>query len=95
MKLDLSKYSINKPFIIAQYKRSITKNVQEIVSVTAATTHCPCAALAFYMSEHVGFTPEVMGIIEALTEFYGYEEVLNQPENSPYNTDMTRRDIRD
>ena len=84
MVLDLNTYAVNKKPFIDWYKRTDQQNVGDAISVWATSTQCPCIALAFYISEHIGFTPELISKINGLIKFYNYKEFLNQPSSSPY-----------
>lgn len=97
MTIDLDRYTINKPFIQEWYRKNKDKNdnIRNVVSVWAANTSCPCIVLAFYLAEDVGFIKELTDTIDSLIEFYGYEEILNQPPKSPYLTMDRNNDIKE
>lgn len=84
MIVDLNHYLVNKPFIQNWYAEHGKDNPREVVSLFAPATHCPVIVLAFYISESVGFIPELVLQIESLIKFYGYTQIKNQPENSPF-----------
>ena len=86
MDIDLNKYSVNRKFIIESYHNDKKKNVSKIVAICGAVSHCPLIVLAFYLSEDIGFTPELTNMIDGLIKFYGYKRILGQREGSPYLT---------
>lgn len=93
MHIDLDLYLINKPFVQYWYETNADKSINGAVSILAASTGCPCIALAFYLSEDLGFTPTLIHLINSLIEFYGYKEIAGQPNNSPYLDLDPNRDI--
>lgn len=97
MKLDLNKYSskANKEFIQNIYRASRDRDMVAVISMVAPSIHCPNIALGFFLAETEGFTPELVTMIERLAFFYKYDEVLNQPLNSPFLDNMKRRDIKE
>lgn len=84
MKIDLNKYSINRPFIQDFYRKSTIKDVSYTVSMCSTSTHCPIIVLAIFLGEDIGYTPEIVSIVERLIKFYGYTEILGQKEGSPF-----------
>jgi hypothetical protein len=84
MRLDLNKYVVNKAFIQEQWRKSPNRDIGQVISMVATSTHCPCVVLAFYLAEGIGYTPELTKIIGDLIKFYGYTEILNQSEGSPF-----------
>lgn len=93
MKMDLDKYSINRSIIQKEYDRSGVKSIRDFLSIWSASTHCPLICMAFYLAEEIGYTPELIDIIDSTVKFYGYTEVLGQKEGSPYLTSLKRSDI--
>jgi hypothetical protein len=94
MQLDLNKYRVNKLFILTQYQKTKDRySISDILSMASSTTHCPLLALNFYLSESIGYIPELIVIIDRLIAFYGYTEILGQSPDSPYLTMDTNHDI--
>lgn len=91
MTLDLDKYTINKPFIIQQYKESQDKNISLILSIAACSSMCPLVALAFYLASDLGFIPEITDVITKLIKFYDYQEITGQPDNSPFRESIGKQ----
>ncbi len=56
----------------------------------APSIECPCIVVAFYLSEDIGWTLELMKAVDTLIKFYGYEEIKNQKEGSPYLVSLKR-----
>jgi hypothetical protein len=86
MKIDLNVYAANREFIQRRYEESAERGLDEIyvVSLFAPSIHCPCICLAFFIAEKIGFTPKLVKNIESLIATYGYKEILNQREGSPF-----------
>lgn len=84
MIVDLNHYLVNKPFIQEWHKDHGKGNPGLTVSILSPATHCPCIVMAFYLSETVGFIPEMVDMIQKLIDFYHYTEINHQPENSPF-----------
>lgn len=84
MKIDLNRYSVNRPFIQKWYRDSDNKDISNAVSILSPATHTPCIAMCFFLAEQEGFSPEMVFLIDTLIRFYGYKQILNQPEGSPY-----------
>lgn len=84
MIVDLDHYLVNRSFIQKWHQDNGDNQPCLTVSILAPATHCPCIVLAFYLAETVGFTPEMMSMIEGLIKFYTYSEINHQPENSPF-----------
>lgn len=81
MKLDLTKYVVNRNFVQNFYRTN--KEVYGLgnsISLCATTTGCPCVAVAFYLGEDIGFTPEIIETIDRFAKFYGYTEFVGVPE---------------
>lgn len=95
MRIDLNIYASNRRYIVDWYGKSKNKNVSYAISFLAPILHCPCIALAFYISETVGFTVELRRIIDRQIESYGYREILNQPDDSPYLHMDRNHDIKE
>lgn len=84
MKLDLRKYRVNEPFIKMLYYNDPDKDAAKVVAQGASAAHCPCAVLAFYLADHIGYTPELIKTINTLIKFYSYDQIIGQSPNSPY-----------
>lgn len=95
MTIDLKKYAINRPFIQQWYKKNNNYDISKTISLHAAGMHCPCIALAFYLAEDIGYTPELIRIIDILIKTYDYTEIKNQLPGSPYLTFGKKDDIKD
>lgn len=96
MQLDLDTYaSSSKEAIQNWYRRHNDERITDIISIQAACTHCPCIVLAFYLAEDIGFTPELVRLIDIFIKSYGYTEIRNQPPDSPYLTMNGESGIKD
>lgn len=84
MIVDLNHYLVNRPFIQKWHADNGVDDPGLTVAVLSPVTHCPCIVMAFYLSETVGFIPEMVDLIQTLIDFYGYKEINHQPENSPF-----------
>lgn len=84
MIVDLNTYLVNKTFVQEWHKENGQDKPCLTVSIMAPATHCPCIVLAFYLSETLGFTPELTTMIGRLIKFYNYREINSQPDNSPF-----------
>jgi hypothetical protein len=93
MQLDLNTYSVNRIPIQDWYRWHGDQRITDIISIQAAGTHCPCIALAFYLAEDIGYTPELIRLIDIFIKDYGYTEILNQSLDSPYLTTHGGNDI--
>lgn len=94
MQLDLDTYAnSSKKSIQNWYRRHSDERITDIISIQAACTNCPCIALAFYLAEDIGFTPELIRLIDIFIKSNGYTKILNQPPNSPYLTMNDEDDI--
>ena len=98
MRVDLDIYAINRQFIKNWYQSCIDRGAEvdigKGISICAASTHCPCIAMAFYLSEELGFTKELTNTIDNLIKFYDYTEITGQKTNSPYLSLDRFRDIK-
>lgn len=52
-----------------------------VIGLLATSTGCPCIVVAFYLGEDIGFSFELVGIINRLGNFYGYTEFIGAPES--------------
>jgi hypothetical protein len=86
MQMDLNKYRVNAKFVQDFYQRNkdYYESIGKLISVCSGVTHCPYVALAFYLSESIGFIPEMVQTIDSQIKYYGYTEILGQSANSPY-----------
>lgn len=81
--MDISKYEINKEFIIRKYHDRKTDDLIQIIAELACATMCPCIAVAYWIGEAAGWPPLVVQHIQDLKEFYRYTEITGKPVNSP------------
>jgi hypothetical protein len=82
MKIDLNRYIVNKNFVQKFYKtHKVSYDLGSAISVCATSTGCPCVVVAFYLGEDIGFTPELIVIIDRLIKFYRYTEFIGAPES--------------
>jgi hypothetical protein len=82
VKIDLHKYVVNRDYIQRYYRKN--KEIHDMgyaISLCAATTGCPCIALAFYLGEDIGYVPELLYIIDRLIKSGGYTGVIGMPES--------------
>ena len=86
MKVDLNKYSINRSRVVPWHTKNKDFDTRKSIVLLANLLSCPCIVLAFYWGEQMGFTPELIEIIDGYIGFYGYTEILGQREGSPYLT---------
>ena len=87
MKLDLDKYAVHRLPIQIWYKENTGyESLSVALAMWAATTHCNIVSLAFFIGEDIGYTPEIVDLIDRLTKFYGYTEIAGQKEGSPFLT---------
>jgi hypothetical protein len=93
MKLDLNRYRVNAPLIQKVCQNSPESDISDLISEFAVGSHCPLVALYFYVGEGLGYTQEITGVIDRLSKFYGYTEIINQLEGSPYLTKNEPSDI--
>ena len=86
MRLDIGRYGVHRHSILVQYEKhkDSGKSLGQIIASCAAHGGCPNTVLCFFLAEKTGFTPDLMKVIDRLIKFNGYDEVLNQPEGSPY-----------
>lgn len=82
MKIDLTRYVVNKKFVQNFYRAKKEQyDLGSAISMCATTTGCPCVVVAFYLGEDIGFTPEVIDSINRFVKFYGYTEFIGAPES--------------
>jgi len=86
MQIDLNKYRVNASFIQNWYKDHPDENVETMITIWAIALHCPIIILAHFLSEDIGYTPELVDLIDRQTKYYGYKEILGQLPGSPYLT---------
>ena len=96
MKIDLSLYEVQRIPVKNWYRKSADRNlsISFMVSMWAATNQCPAILVAFLLAEEIGFTPDIIRIIDILIKCYQYDEILGQSDESPYLTLDTRRAIK-
>lgn len=97
MRIDLNRYTFHKKTIKRHYDKHKDdgKGLGYLIAVCAATAPCPNIALTFYLAEIIGFTPEIIRIIDRGIFNNKYTEILGQPDNSPYLTSLDPHDIKD
>lgn len=78
MKFKVKDYRINKQILESSLRRSPDKNPIDVVSSTAAYSHCPLLALFIFLGEIQGMTPELQKRIDDTIKFYGITEVINE-----------------
>ena len=86
MLIDLDKYRAHKTYTQIWYRQNAHLGLSTAISIWAPSTHCPCIAVAFFIADDIGYTPELIRIIDILIKSYNYKRILGQGENSPYLT---------
>lgn len=86
MKLDLNKYAINRKFIQKWYESHPDEDISAMVTIQGISIHCPIIVLCFFLTETIGFTPELTRLIDLFIAYYGYKEIIGQSQDSPYLT---------
>jgi len=84
MEIDLNLYSHYSKFVKEWYARNSEQGTGWTIGILAASTFCPCIAIAFYLAEDLGFTPQLVNSINILIDSYGYKKILNQQPGSPF-----------
>ena len=86
MKIDLNNYLVHKEPIQKYWKnpKNHRLGLRHAISTWAANSHCPVIVLSFYLAEDLGYTPELIEIIDCLIDFYDYRKILGQSPDSPY-----------
>ena len=93
MKLDLKKYEVQRIPLINWYNTRKHEDIEEMLTLWAATNHCPLIILAHLLAEDIGYIPELISLIDRQTKHYRYDQVQNQKEGSPYLTKKRKDDI--
>jgi len=83
MLIDLDKYRLQKQEIVKIHQRSYAKDAVLNVAFTSPGIHTPNVVLAFYLSEEIGFTSELVESIKGLIKFYKYTHIKGAPDNMP------------
>ena len=83
MKINLNHYIVGKVFIQEWFLRKAKDEPGYAVSLLAVSTHTPAVVVAFFISEVDNWSPETIKIIDDLTKFYGYKEIIGVPEGYP------------
>lgn len=86
MVLDLNIYAINRPYVQKWHRDNPHIGVSDVISILSCATHCPCAALAFYIAEDIGYNEGLVKLIDMFIKFYDYKAILGQSEGSPYRS---------
>lgn len=81
--MDISKYEINKEFVVRKYHDRKTNDLIQLVAELAVSTMCPCVAIAYWIGEASGWPQELITHTLELIEFYGYDEIKGKPPGSP------------
>lgn len=81
--MDISKYEINKEFVVRKYNERKTNDLVRVIAELACATMCPCIAVAYWIGEAANWPPEVVKHIQDLKNFYSYTEIYGKPPNSP------------
>ena len=84
MEIDLNLYRHYGPFVRDWYSRNTNLGVSWTISILSASTFCPCIATAFFLTEELGFTPELIKSINILIDCYGYKKIIGQQKGSPF-----------
>lgn len=83
MLIDLNSYRIQKREIIRAYGIATNKDLREIICVTSPAIHTANVILAFYLAEEIGWSPELIEIVQGLVKFYGYATIKGAPDDMP------------
>lgn len=96
MELDLNTYMVNKKPFQRYYHKNKDRNdsISNMISIWSSSTFCPCIVLAFYLAEDIGYTAEIIRLIDIFVRTYEYKLILNQQEGSPYLTSLGNSDIK-
>jgi hypothetical protein len=74
--LDLNKYVVNKPHVIAWYYNGCNRNDVDLsLSLLSTSTHCPKAVLTIFLSSYLGNPEYLTKIIDRLVLFYDYSVI--------------------
>jgi len=77
MKLNLNDYKNCIPALTAICERDKQKPSLEIISEFATTNHFPLVAIGYYVIDIRGENQDVRSLIERLSLFYKYSEVVS------------------
>jgi hypothetical protein len=81
MIVDINLYIGSKSFILSWHRRK--GNIDKTISMMPSVTFVPCIAVAIWIGEHDGWTPEIVSRIESIIAFYGYTKINGKPEGCP------------
>jgi hypothetical protein len=81
MVIDIAVYEGSKEFVLRWHKRR--SDFSNTISVLPSATFVPCIAIAIWIGEHDGWTPELMATIDSLIAFYGYSKINGKPIGCP------------
>jgi hypothetical protein len=84
MEIDLNKYANNRTPVQNWYRDCNYDNISLAISIWAGGTMCPCICLAFYLAEDMGYTPELIRLINIFIKEYRYEKIHGQKSDSPF-----------
>jgi hypothetical protein len=75
MKIDVSLYSSNLPFVKILIDRNKEKTPVQMVNVITKATECPIVASAYLIATHIGMTKELQDFVDRMVIFYKYTEI--------------------
>ena len=81
MRINIDKYRENFDWVVGIIKREYEKrgieNVKiiEEISQISATSGVPLLAIAHFVGEEFGYTPEICNSIQKIIDFYGYTNI--------------------
>lgn len=81
---DLDLYKVQKPHAQRWFIEKGNGDIDNAISILAIMTSCPCIVTTYWIGEVAGWPIEIRYAIDRLTEFYGYEKILNIPDSCPY-----------
>lgn len=83
MRINLETYKLSKKFIQETYISRYKNDLDFGISFLSAVTYVPVIVCAFYIGEVDGWSDKILNIIDRMTDFYGYKEILGIPESYP------------
>ena len=75
---------VNKKYVQDWWIRNGKMDLNEAVSIMANATMVPCINVAYWLAEADGWSQHGKNRVDSISKFYGYEEILNIPENCPW-----------
>lgn len=76
MKVKLGDYRVQYKPIQHILERDKPEDLNQFITTFSASYHVPIIVVAHYVSEMIGMKPEILELIELVTKFYGYTEVV-------------------